>query len=139
MIFPAQLPQQPAMNLPPTFHAGQLIISSSVGEISVTFGHTRMSPTVQNGVNTAIPFVEWYSTITLSAPVAQQLADGLKQALEQYTALFGKIPKQPPVPPPAKKQQEEGSSPCRHSDVLSEDAASLTVTGTLAAYSAKTS
>jgi hypothetical protein len=104
MIFPAQLPQQPAMNLPPTFHAGQLIISASVGEISVTFGHTRMSPTVQNGVNTAIPFVEWYSTITLSAPVAQQLADGLKQALEQYTALFGKIPKQPPVPPPAKKQ-----------------------------------
>jgi hypothetical protein len=103
LVFPGLMPQGAGVSIPPTTHAGQLIISASVGEINIMFGQTRLSPIVNDGVVTATPFVEWFMTVSLSAPVAQQLCDGLKQALDQYTAQFGPVPKAAP-PPTAKKQ-----------------------------------
>ena len=103
LVFPGTDASGGRSSVPPTTHAGQLIISASVGEINIMFGQTRLSPIVNDGVVTATPFVEWFMTVSLSAPVAQQLCDGLKQALDQYTAQFGPVPKAAP-PPTAKKQ-----------------------------------
>jgi hypothetical protein len=106
MQYPGLLPQQqPGVpTLPPTQHAGHLLLATGIGEISVMFGRTRLSPVMQpNGQNTAQGFVEWFTTISLSAPIARQLCDGLKQTLDQYEKIFGPIPK-PPAPPAAKKR-----------------------------------
>lgn len=83
--------------LPPTFHAGHLVIGMGVGEINVLLGQTRLSPAPPQGTqNNATPFVEWFGTISLSAPIARQLVDGLTTALNEYEKAFGPIPKAPP-------------------------------------------
>jgi hypothetical protein len=106
--FPQQLPgAQPA----PTMNAGHILMAGGINEVSVMFGQTRLlAVTAPNNQNSAVNFIEWFATITLSPPVAQQLRDGLDLTLQHYTKQFGPIPKNAPpqiattdTPPAPKK------------------------------------
>lgn len=92
----------PDATIPPTMAAAHHIITTGLSEISVTFGQTRWapqaaSPTAQ--VN-AIPYLEWFATISMSPPVAKQVRDGLSKAIDAYEEQFGVIPTGPTAPVP---------------------------------------
>lgn len=91
-----QFPQQmPGAQPPPTMNAGHILLTAGINEISVMLGQTRLLPVSgPNNQHLAQNFIEWFATITLSPPVAQQLRDGLAVSLDQYVKQFGPIPKQ---------------------------------------------
>ena len=88
-------PQGAMPAIPPTIGAAHLVIAATPAEFLITFGQTRTVMTVKDGKPEASQGVEWLSTVAMSATVAQQLSEGLKEALDQYVENFGKIPRNP--------------------------------------------
>jgi hypothetical protein len=88
-------PVSPGAQLVPSAFAGHVLMTAGVGEVSIMFGQTRLQPILQGAQNSAMPFVEWFVTMSLSPQTALQLRDNLNIVLDQYEKNFGPIPKQP--------------------------------------------
>ena len=113
MQFPLPMPQASQVPIPPTYHVGHIVIGMGVGELNVMVGQTRLSPMMQGPQNSATPFVEWFATMSFSAPIARQLVDGLTNALNQYEKAFGPIPKAPELPTASAQPAEAASARTR--------------------------
>jgi hypothetical protein len=79
--------------MPSTTGVNHTTVLLNAVEILITFGHTRLATTNQNGVAATEAYVEWLHTASLSPTAALQLCDKLSEVLMAYAQRYGAIPK----------------------------------------------
>lgn len=87
-------PANPIANLN-TISAAYVNISITVSEMVLAFGVTQVKMQNVDGNIGPVIMAQWPLAVSLPAPVAKSLSEGLNTAIEQYEKTFGKIPSDP--------------------------------------------
>jgi hypothetical protein len=79
---------------PPSVHASRFAFFHSPTDVALSFATIRTVVNQTTGMPGA-PGLEWFTTVVMSATLAEQLHEVLGVVLEDYKKQFGKIPKDP--------------------------------------------